>query len=76
MVATWYLRGIASSQSACFSGLRAYMLIDFLGFFANLSYHFDCPLEPHGVGFMMGTPDAHSCRRLERHQYSDIYERD
>ena len=24
MVATWYLRGIASSQSACFSGLRAY----------------------------------------------------
>ena len=28
------------------------------------------------VGFMMGTPDAHSCRRLERHHYSDIYQSD
>ena len=28
------------------------------------------------VGFMMGTPDAQSCRRLERHQYSDIDESD
>ena len=28
------------------------------------------------VGFMMGTPDGHSCRRLERQQYSDIYESD
>ena len=32
--------------------------------------------EEECVGFMMGTPDAHSCRRLEGHQYSDIDESD